>query len=90
VITRKTLKLFYREHLNYYEMANPRIFEVHAIRKMMADLCVASAHLGDIYYDLHKKDDSTLENIQELLNLANQIHDEYEKRYFDRSAELDS
>lgn len=68
-------------------MANPRIFEIHATRKMMADILVAVAHLGDVYFDLHKKDDNTLENIQEMCNLANQIHDDYEKRYFSQIPE---
>jgi hypothetical protein len=63
-------------------MANPRVFEIHAIRKMMTDISIAVAHLGDVYYDLHKKEDNTLENIQEMCNLANQIHDDYEERYF--------
>lgn len=63
-------------------MANPRVFEIHALHKMMLDIVVDIAHLGDLYYDLHKKEDVTLENIQEMLNLANQINDDYENRYF--------
>jgi len=82
VNTRKVVKLFYTEYLNHYEMSNPRTFEIHAMHKMMSDLIGNIAHLGDLYYDLHKKEDNTLENIQEMLNLANQINDEYENRYF--------
>ena len=85
VNTRKIIKLFYREHLNYFEMSNPRVFEIHAIHKMMTDIAIAVAHLGDVYYDLHKKEDNTLENIQEMCNLANQIHDDYEQRYFSQN-----
>lgn len=65
-------------------MANPRIFEIHQIHKMITDTIVHLAHLGDVYYDLHKKEDIVLENIQEMLTLANQINDEYESRYFDK------
>lgn len=63
-------------------MASPRIFEVHSIRKMIVDVLNSTAHLADVYYDLHKKEDNTLENIREVLDLANTILDDYEKRFF--------
>ena len=86
----RNLELFYIPHLNYYEMASPRIFEIHSMHKMMLDLSSAAAHLGDVYYDLHKKEDNTLDNIRELLNLTNDILDDYEKRYFKEHGDTDN
>lgn len=81
-LANRNLALFYDEKLNYYEMASPRIFEIHSIHQSILKISMDVAKLGDIYLDLHKKEDNTLENIQAILDLTNTILEDYERRFF--------
>ena len=63
-------------------MKNPTIFEAHYIRQKLNRLVMECAELADLCTDLHGEDEIILENLRELIILADQTQTQYEKRYF--------
>tara|TARA_R110000751_G_scaffold307673_1_gene430542 strand:- start:3019 stop:3222 length:204 start_codon:yes stop_codon:yes gene_type:complete len=63
-------------------MKNPTVFEAHYIRQKLNRLVMESAELADLCTDLHGEDEIILENLRELIILADQTQTQYEKLYF--------
>tara|TARA_Y100000817_G_C16856528_1_gene544247 strand:- start:937 stop:1260 length:324 start_codon:yes stop_codon:yes gene_type:complete len=78
----KVMRLFAVETINKFIMRNPTIFEAHFIRQKITRMILDIADTSDLICDIHGEDDGSLENLKELLIIANQTLEQYEKRYF--------
>jgi hypothetical protein len=76
------MRMFATEYLNKFIMRNPTIFEAHYLRQKMTNIIIELANTSDLVTDLHGEDEIILENLIELLNIANQTLEQYESRYF--------
>lgn len=76
------MKMFAVEYINKYEMRNPTIFEAQYIRQNITKIILETSNIADLTTDIHGEDDILLQNLRELLILANSTLEIYEKRYF--------
>ena len=78
----KLMRMFAVEYINKYEMRNPTIFEAQYIRQNITKIILETSNIADLTTDIHGEDDILLQNLTELLILANSTLEIYEKRYF--------
>jgi hypothetical protein len=76
------MRMFAVEYINKYVMRNPTIFEAQYIRQNITKIILETSNIADMTTDIHGEDDILLQNLTELLILANTTLEIYEKRYF--------